>query len=532
MRAERWAGWLAVVAGCASAPSGAPEPAPVAVRVLSFNDFHGHLLPDPSGAGGAAQLGGLLDSLRDESTLVVSPGDLVGASPLVSAHFRDEPTIELMNLIGLDVFGLGNHEFDEGYEELLRLRDGDPESGFAGANFPFLGANVHLGDGEPVFEPYRTFVREGIPIAFIGLTLEETAEIVAPDLGPVRFADEVQTVERYVRELRARGVEAFVILLHEGGRQTGGPNECRDLEGPIRGIVEELPGAVDVVLSGHTHQSYVCEIDGKLLTAGGSNAEYVTQVDLELSPVTRDVVRMRAVNLAVDASAPRDLEIASLVDRYSARIDRVSRRVVGQTRAPMSKDPLETGESTLGSFIADAQRAATRADVAITNLGGIRSDLGLGGSEVTFGDLFQIQPFDNRMVVIEMSGAELLDMLESQWDVSSEWGLYQISSSLRYCWSDPDPTGSRIVRSSVRVGGRLLREDDTYTVALNSYLANKPPFTDAPRVDVLGSDVEALENFVSERSPIAPPDPGRICRTPGPRTAQSVQTMEQTADRR
>jgi 5'-nucleotidase len=198
----------------------------------------------------------------------------------------------------------------------------------------------------------------------------------------------------------------------------------------------------------------------------------------------------------------------------------------------MSKDPLETGESTLGSFIADAQRAATRADVAITNLGGIRSDLGLGGSEVTFGDLFQIQPFDNRMVVIEMSGAELLDMLESQWDVSSEWGLYQISSSLRYCWSDPDPTGSRIVRSSVRVGGRLLREDDTYTVALNSYLANKPPFTDAPRVDVLGSDVEALENFVSERSPIAPPDPGRICRTPGPRTAQSVQTMEQTADRR
>lgn len=530
MRAVRWAAFavygagFVASAGCVTARSTAPEPPPVPVRILSFNDFHGHLLPNEAGQGGAAGLAGLIDAWRDPTTLVVSPGDLIGASPLVSAHFRDEPTIELMNHIGLDVFGIGNHEFDEGYGELLRLRDGDPEGAgdFRGARFPFLGANVHFGDGEPVFEPYRTFVRDGVTIAFIGLTLEETAEIVAPDLGPVRFADEVQTVERYVRELQGRGVEAFVVLLHQGGWQSGGPNECENLEGPIVDIVEALPAAVDVVLSGHTHRSYICDIGGKLLTAGGSNAEYLTRVDLELSSTTRDVVSARAVNLPVDRSVPPDPEVAQMVAQYSERIDRVSQRVVGWTQAPLSKDPLESGESALGSFIADAQRAATRADVALTNLGGIRSDLGLGRAELTFGDLFQVQPFDNQMVVIEMSGADLLDMLESQWDVTGEWGLYQVSSSLQYCWSDPDPTGARVVRSSVRVGGRPLLEDATYTVALNSYLANKPPFSGAPRVSVQGSDVEALENFVSERSPIAPPQPGRICRTLGPRTAQSA----------
>lgn len=210
-----------------------------------------------------------------------------------------------------------------------------------------------------------------------------------------------------------------------------------------------------------------------------------------------DRVKM-AVNVPVDASAPESPEVAALVREYSARIDRVAQRIVGRTWGPLNKDPLETGESTLGSFIADAQRAGTRADVAMTNLGGIRSDLGLGGAEVTFGDLFQIQPFDNRMVIVEMRGAELLDILESQWHVSGEWGLYQISSSLRYCRSEPDPTGSRIIRSSVRVGGRTLEEDATYTVALNSYLANKPPFADAPRARVLGSDVDALEELRAE----------------------------------
>lgn len=502
----------------------------MALRLLSFNDFHGHLLPDADGYGGAARLAGLIDALRDDQTMVVSPGDLVGASPLVSAHFRDEPTIELMNLIGLDILSIGNHEFDEGYAALLRLIDGDPETGYPGASFPVLGANVHLGDGEPIFEPYRVVDHQGIPVAFIGLPLEDTAEIVAPDLGPLRFSDEVQTITRYVRELRAEGIEAFVILLHEGGWQTGGPNECLELEGPIREIVEALPEAVDVVLSGHTHRAYVCEVAGKLLTAGGPNGRMLTRVDLELSPASRDVVAARAVNLMVDESSPESAQVAQFVAEVSGRIDRVTDRVVGQALEPLSKDPLETGESLLGSFIADAQREAAGADIAVTNLGGIRSDLGLGSPDVTFGDLFRVQPFDNLLVVIEMSGREVLDMLEAQFEDGGEWGLYQISSSLQYCWSEPSPTGSRIIESSVQIGGRALQKDATYTLALNSYLANKPPFAGHPRRSIRGSDVEALERFVSRTSPIEAPAPGRICRAPGPRTARVDRSTKRTSE--
>jgi len=532
MRNLRWAGLLGVgVVACATtAPAPAPRTKVLPLRLLSFSDFHGRLLPDDDGHGGAARLAGLIERHRDDDTLVVSPGDLVGASPIVSAHFSDEPTIEVMNRIGFDLFAVGNHEFDEGYEELLRLRDGDPESGFEGSDFPYLGANIHLGDGEPVFEPYRVIDHDGVPVAFIGLTLEETAEIVAPDLGSVRFADEVQTVERYVRELGAKGIEAFVILLHEGGWQAGGPNECVDFEGPVRAIVEAMPDAVDVVLSGHTHQSYVCEIDGKLVTAGGSNGRLLTRIDLELSPRTKDIVRSSAKNLPVDAAAPEHPEVAHYVDEVSRRIEQVARRVVGRTAEPLSRDPLETGESLLGSFIADAQRAATEADVAITNLGGIRSDLGTGGSEVTFGDLFRVQPFGNRMVVIEMTGRELVYMLESQWEEVGERGVYQVSSSLQYCWSEPGPTGSRILESTVRIGGERLDPDALYTLALNSYLANKPPFAAAPRRTVEGSDVEALERFVEKRSPIAPPEPGRICRAPGPTTAQTERSSRPAID--
>ncbi|NJK88045.1 MAG: hypothetical protein HC923_00725 [Myxococcales bacterium] len=283
---------------------------PVAVRILSFNDFHGHLLPNEDGSGGVAKLASLIDRQRTTNTLVVSPGDLVGASPLVSAHFKDQPTIEAMNLLGLDVFGLGNHEFDEGLDELRRLQHGDPTSGFEGSRFPFLGANVHRGDGVPIFDPYVVKEVGGVEVAFIGLTLEDTKEIVAPDLGDLQFADEVETISRYVYQLRERGIQAFVILLHEGGWQKGGINDCSDLEGPVVDIVKQLPAEVDVVLSGHTHRTYNCEIDGKLLTAAGSNGKLLTQVDLEISPVTRDVIRKSAENLVVDASLPDEPEIA------------------------------------------------------------------------------------------------------------------------------------------------------------------------------------------------------------------------------
>ncbi len=516
--------WSALAAAaCVTTSESSKRPDEIVdVRILSFNDFHGHLLPDAKGRGGVAYLAGLIERQRTENTLVLSPGDLVGASPLVSAHLRDEPTIEVMNLVGLDFLGIGNHEFDEGYEELVRLQNGDPESGFAGSDFPFLGANIHRGDGRPIFQPYAVATFRGVRVGIIGLTLESTKRIVAPDLGDIQFANEVDTIDRYVVELQGQGVETFVVLMHEGGWQKGDENECDGLEGPILDIVERLPEAVDVVLSGHTHRSYVCDLDGIILTAGASKGRQLTQVDLRLSTATGDVVSATAKNMAVTTDAPKVAAVDELVAEYEALVQGVSGRVVGSSKTAMSKEPLETGESVLGSLIADAQRSATGADVALTNLGGIRSDLGGSGEDLTYGDLFRVQPFDNRMVVLQVTGSKLLEVLERQFTEEGEWGLFQVSSSLEYCWRDPDADGHWVVQESVRVGGETLDPRKHYTLALNSYLANKPLFAGCPKVAVHGSDVEALESFVVANSPVMPPTPGRICRADGPPTARSA----------
>ena len=308
-------------------PRAMAQAAPVSLRILAINDFHGNLRPPGGGiriadpddkskkvtiaAGGVEYMATLVKQLRAgaQNTIFVAAGDLIGASPFLSAMFHDEPTIEALSMMGLSVASVGNHEFDEGKDELLRMQNGGchPTDGclgphpFPGAKFHYLAASTfEKSTGKTIFPSYQIREFSGLPVAFIGLTLKGTPDIVRPvGVAGLEFRDEADTVNALVPELKARGVEAIVVLIHEGGFPTGDYNECPGISGPIVDIVRKLDKAVDVVISGHTHQAYVCEIDGRLVTSGDKYGTVVTAIDLKLDPATHDVISAKADNVTV-----------------------------------------------------------------------------------------------------------------------------------------------------------------------------------------------------------------------------------------
>src|ERR1700755_2465491 len=308
----------------ATLPASAQTVAPVELRILAINDFHGYLRPPRAGirindpedrskkvvvaAGGAETMASLVKQLREghKNTIFVAAGDLIGASPFLSAMFHDEPTIESLSMMRLEIASVGNHEFDEGKDELLRMQNGgchpvDKCQGphpFLGAKFHYLAAStIDKSTGKTIFPPYEIREFQGIPVAFIGLTLKGTPGIVSPvGVAGLEFKDEADTVNALVPELKARGVEAIVVLIHQGGFPTGDYNECPGISGPIVDIVKKLDRAVDLVISGHTHQAYICEIDHRLVTSGDRYGTLVTAIDVKLDPATRDIVSANADN--------------------------------------------------------------------------------------------------------------------------------------------------------------------------------------------------------------------------------------------
>src|ERR1700688_2944826 len=430
--------WLLAL-WCPASPSAAETPAPVDLRILAINDFHGYLRPPPGGirivdpadkskkiavaAGGSETMATLVKQLREghANTIFVAAGDLIGASPFLSAMFHDEPTIESLSMMGLAIASVGNHEFDEGKDELLRMQNGgchpvDQCQGphpFAGAKFHYLAASTfEKATGKTIFPPYEIREFEGVPVAFIGLTLKGTADIVAPPgVAGLEFRDESDTVNALVPELKARGVEAIVVLIHEGGFPTGDYNECPGISGPIVDIVKKLDRAVDVVISGHTHQAYVCQIDGRLVTSGDKYGTIVTAIDLKLDPVTRDVISAKAENVIVRTGAyARDPEQTALIESYDRGAAPLANRPAGSITETLSRTPNDAGESALGDIIADAQLAATRADkdggavIAFTNPGGVRADIPKkADGTVTYADVFSSQPFRNQHRLVTLT---------------------------------------------------------------------------------------------------------------------------------
>jgi len=563
--------WVCVDKKCETRPTEQPGqdaglPDSVRVQILAFNDFHGQL-EAPAGGGGQIQTGVLADGgpervnaggatyfakhiadLRETNpnTVVVSAGDLIGATPLLSALFHDEPTIEAMNQIGLDIAAVGNHEFDEGGSELLRIQNGGCHpvdgcldgDGFAGARFKYLAANVATSVDRTLFPRYDIRTFEGVKVAFIGMTLEGTPQIVTPTfVSGLTFKDEVETVNALVPELKKQGVETIIIVVHEGGIPAPGAlvNECKGagtpdglISGAIVDIAKGIDDAVDVIVSGHTHNAYNCVIDGKVVTSAASVGRLVTDIDLTLSRATGDVVEARANNVIVTRTVAEDANIKTLVTKYQELSTPLANRVIGYVagtlRTPVNqRDPV--GQSTLGFVIADAQLEATKpanlggARIAFMNPGGVRADILEG--EVTYGEAFTTQPFGNSLVTMTLTGAQLEALLELQWLQSGANVLTRIlqpSAGFTYTYDATQPIGSRIDPTQMRLDGVTIDPAADYRVTVNSFLA-----TGGDGFAVLNEgrnrlggavDTDALETYLktksSQTSPLPVPTLNRI----------------------
>ncbi|QSQ22981.1 bifunctional metallophosphatase/5'-nucleotidase [Pyxidicoccus parkwayensis] len=540
-------------------PDSGTDAGTVSVQILAFNDFHGQL-EAPAGSGGQIQVGVLPDGGPDRvnaggvtyfakhiqdlretnpNTVVVSAGDLIGATPLLSALFHDEPTIEAMNKIGIDLVAVGNHEFDEGSPELLRMQTGgchpvdgcQDGDGFEGARFKYLAANVATAADRTLFPRYDIRTFEGVKIAFIGMTLEGTPEIVTPTyVSGLSFKDEVETVNKLVPELKQQGVRAIVVVVHEGGVAATGAlvNECKGtgtadglISGAIVDIAKGIDNEVDVIVSGHTHNAYNCSIGGKLVTSAASVGRLVTDIDLKLDRTTGDVVEAKANNVIVTRTVTEDTGVKDLVAKYQARATPLANRVIGYVAATLmtpgnQKDP--AGQSTMGFVIADAQLAATKpanmggAQIAFMNPGGVRADIVEG--EVTYGEAFTTQPFGNSLVTLTLTGAQIEAVLERQWQQSGSAVITRIlqpSAGFSYTFDANQPIGSRIDPATIRLDGQVIDPAADYRVTVNSFLATGgdgfAPFNEGRNRLGGAVDTDALENYLKNNSSQGTPLP-------------------------
>lgn len=550
--------WL--LAGCASRPAESPRQTgePLALRIVAVNDFHGYLEPPTGGwtplgpaddgakaariaAGGAPRLAAAIDSLRQESrhAIVVSAGDNIGASPLASALFHDEPSVEALGRMGVSLSAVGNHEFDRGQVELLRIANGGchPEKGcfgepWRGARFGYLAANVlNEVTGKPLFPPYAIREFEGVKVAFVGVVLRSTPNIVdRRGIAGLSFGDEAAAVNAVVPELRRQGVEAIVVLLHEGGFLRSGAradDDCVGFTGPLVRIVERLDPAIDLVVSGHTHQVYRCRLSGRLVTSAGSYGRLVTAIDLLIDRSTGDVRSATARNVVVDpAQFPSRTDLADFVSGVVERAREPAGRPAGRIGGPFTTSSTAAGESTLGSLVAEAHLAAFRdggaADVAFTNPGGLRAPLipRDPAGTVTYGDLFSAQPFGNTLVALTFTGADILRLLERQFRAAPERSWMLQVAGIEYAWDGRRPLGARVVPGSVRVGGKPLDPRRDYRVVVNSFLHGGGdgfgPFRSGRDPAVGSGDLDALERYLAVDPPRTPARPGRIRRVDVP----------------
>lgn len=548
------------------------------VNILAFNDFHGNLEPpkrfieaeDPNDrsktvripVGGVSYFADAIKKLRAQypNNAVVSAGDLISASPLTSSLFLDEPTIETMNEIQIDFNAVGNHEFDRGTDELRRLQNGGCQQytstkpcqinpKFEGAKFNFLAANVSMkaDPNKTLFPAYKVKSYGGIPVAFIGMTLKATPSIVsAAGIKDVNFHDEADTVNALIPELKKQGIEAIVVVVHEGVAPSTKFNQktCDGLSGPLLGILDRLDPAVDVVVSGHTHQSYICDYSTKnpqkpfLLTSAGQYGTAITNIQLELDGKTGDVIKKDAKQVPVQSEAyssgsttvnltdlyekfNKTPSIEAILDQYRQAVTTISARVVGTADGVINRNATESGESALGNLIADAQQAMALtasnqgSDFTLMNPGGVRADLLVNtNNQITFGDVFTVQPFGNSIVTLSLTGQQIRDVLEQQWSGANAATVRILQPSKEFSYTYKKDASSSPRASNILVAGQPLLDSKVYRVTVNSFLAdggdNFTVLKQGKNPVGGGQDIDALEQYVARHSPLAAPKTDRI----------------------
>ncbi|MPZ52713.1 MAG: bifunctional metallophosphatase/5'-nucleotidase [Acidimicrobiia bacterium] len=525
----------------------------VDLQVLGINDFHGHIAttdgwgPAEAPVGRADYFSAHIQKAEAEAdnSILVSAGDLIGASPLVSGLFHDEPTIEAMNLIGLELAGVGNHEFDEGPTELRRMQQGGthPVDGnfggdvFEGADFKFLGANVTIdASGDTIFPPYSIENYDGVDVGFIGMTLEGTPSIVSQEaVADLTFHDEVETVNALVPELQDAGVEAIVVLLHEGGFSEGGEegDSCDEgLTDPLNSIVLGFDDAVDLVVAGHVNDEFVCEVDGKWVTMADNAGRLYTDIDTTLNRLSGEMTVQAIDNVPTYHSdvAGADPDLTALIDEYEGLAGPLANQVIGTITTDIPEDYDDSGETAVGNLIADSQLAATassstgEAVVAFMNNGGVRTDEGFlfaasgseGDGSVTYAEAFTVQPFGNSLVTMTLTGAQIDELLEQQFPGNdpAEWEILHVSEGFSYTWDGSGASGDKVDPTSIMINGTPIDLGAEYRVTVNNFLAGGGDgFTILPEgTDQLGGDVDvdAMVDYFAANSPVSPPALDRI----------------------
>ncbi|MEJ1201025.1 MULTISPECIES: bifunctional metallophosphatase/5'-nucleotidase [unclassified Streptomyces] len=542
------------------------------VQLLSFNDLHGNLEPpagssgrvtelQPDGttktvdAGGIEYLATHLREAREGNrySITAAGGDMVGASPLLSGLFHDEPTVEALNKLDLDVTSVGNHEFDEGAKELARLQNGGchPTEGcytdkeFKGADFPYLAANVlNEKTKKPILKPYWVWKQKGVKVGFIGVTLEGTPDIVSAEgVKGLSFKDEVETINKYAKVLQRQGVKSIVALVHEGGFPASSsynydcdsPGAGDGISGPIADIAKNVTPKVDALVTGHTHAAYVCTIPDpagkpRMVTSAASFGRLYTDTTLTYDRATGDIARtaVKSANHVVTRDVPKAPDMTRLIDKWSTLAAPIGNRPIGYISGDINRDGTE---SPLGDLIADAQLAYGRTqdpetDLALMNPGGIRAPLtytatgGEGDGVVTYAEGFTVQPFANTVNLKDYTGAQLVQVLKEQVSGPNEAApkILQISSGLTYTLDLTRTGADRVVTDSIRLNGSPIDENATYRVASNSFLAGGgdgfPTLGEGANELVGADDLTALEQYLTANSsataPIIPPAADRI----------------------
>ncbi len=552
---------LLCMVACA-APERAPSPtvaevlatAPVTVKLIAFNDFHGRLEPPDApttipaalegqpdlriSTGGVAWLAAQVKALRQGHPLsiVVGSGDLIGATPLISSLLKHESTVAALGDAGLEFSSVGNHEFDRGVGELVRLQ--------GLAKFQYLAANVRKrSDGKAPFPAWavkRFKLPDGreLPVAFIGVGLRETPGMVnGEDVPQYEFLDEADTANAAAREVRAAGIETIVLLVHQGGYTTQArfdDNTCPGFYGPILAIADKLDPAIDLIVSGHTHRTYICRRNGRLITSAGLDGRFLTDIDMTVDPATGAVLRTDAHMVPVIndrlpnpiaaeyASLPPDAALQKRVAGWAAEVAPLASRTVARVSGNIIRRRSESNESQLGSLVADAQLAATappaegRAQMVFVNSGSMRADLSPADGKVTYENAYGVNPYGNYLVTLTLTGAQIDTLLESQWQ--GGLSLLQVSSGLIYRWSGSAPAGSKVAPGDILLNGQPLQQDGLYRVTVSDFLSNGGDGYEVlkqGRDRVVGPlDVEALEAYLNKHSPVAPPPSGRIAKLP------------------